>query len=82
MEFLGNAIRSLHSELERLDALIAIMEEFQRTGTPLARRGRQSMSEAEPQRVSERTKKSWASKRVIRGGADGSHPAYVPDPKT
>jgi len=82
MEFLGDAIRNLHAELERLNVLIAIMEEFQRTGNPLARRGRKSMSEAERRLVSERMKKSWASKRAIRGHADGSYREYVPAPQT
>lgn len=66
MEFLGGAIRDLHAELEKLNQVIAIMEECQRTGTLLARRGRKSMIEAERRLVSERMKKSWSSKHTSR----------------
>ena len=62
---LNRAIRELHEELERLNEVIAAMEQFQRTGTlpELPRRGRKSMGEDERKVVSERMKKYWADRR-------------------
>jgi hypothetical protein len=55
------AIRSLHGELETLNALIAALEAYERTGVPpeLRRRGRKSIDERERQALVERMKKYW-----------------------
>jgi ABC-type phosphate/phosphonate transport system substrate-binding protein len=62
---LNKAIRDLRDELEKLNEVIASIEQFQRTGTipEPPRRGRKSMPEEERRRVSERMKKYWASRR-------------------
>jgi hypothetical protein len=62
---LNRAIRDLHEELDRLNQVIAAMEQFMSTGTlPMPhRRGRKSMDEEERQQVSERMKKYWADRR-------------------
>lgn len=62
---LNNAIRDLYEELEKLNRVIAAVEEFERSRTLPAphRAGRKSMGEAERRLVSERMKKYWASKR-------------------
>ncbi len=63
------AIRELHQEKEKLDHVIASLEELQRTASPLKelavvkRRGRKSMSMEERRIVSERMKKYWAKRR-------------------
>ena len=66
---LNKAIRDLHEELERLNEIIASLEQFRSTGTlPAPRhRGRKSMPEQERQRVSERMKKYWAGRRKKTG---------------
>ena len=71
---LEKAIEHLHAERERLEKVIAALEELQRSSTgtaleprPVTRRGRKSMGSAERQQVSERMKKYWASRRK---GAD------------
>jgi len=68
---LNKAIRDLHEELEKLNQVIASLEQFQSTGTlPLPpRRGRKSMDEQERKRVSERMKNYWAGKRKAKGAA-------------
>jgi hypothetical protein len=67
---LYKAIQDLYAEKEKLERVIASLEELQRTaGTlpavpkPARRRGRKSMDSAERQEVSERMRKYWASRR-------------------
>jgi hypothetical protein len=70
---LYKAIQELYGEKERLERVIASLEELQRTAgvTPeprpgLKRRGRKSMPAAERERVSERMKTYWAARRNAR----------------
>jgi len=66
---LYKAIQDLYAEKEKLERVIASLEELQRTaGTVPAiaktsRRGRKSMSPAEREEVSERMKRYWAGRR-------------------
>ncbi len=67
---LYKAIQELYAEKEKLERVIASLEELQRTagGVPVLaksgkRRGRKSMSSKERREVSERMKKYWASRR-------------------
>jgi hypothetical protein len=62
---LTRAIRDLHEELDKLNQVIASLEQFQSTGTlpALPRRGRKSMGENERQIVSVRMKQYWAGRR-------------------
>ncbi|HLI85600.1 MAG TPA: hypothetical protein VKV17_16920 [Bryobacteraceae bacterium] len=67
---LYKAIRELYSEKEKLERVIASLEELQRTAggagprlDGVRRRGRKSMNAKERQEVSERMKKYWASRR-------------------
>jgi hypothetical protein len=67
---LYKAIQDLYAEKEKLERVIASLEELQlSTGVvpemPRAggRRGRKSMSESERQEVSERMKRYWESRR-------------------
>ena len=68
---LYKAIQDLYAEKEKLERVIASLEELQRAaggGVPSApksgkRRGRKSMSADERQEVSARMKKYWASRR-------------------
>jgi hypothetical protein len=67
---LYKAIRELYAEKEKLERVIASLEELQRTAGgrgPLLdgakRRGRKSMNAKERQEVSERMKKYWANRR-------------------
>jgi len=62
---LNKAIRDLHEELDKLNQVIASIEQFQSTGTlpPPRRRGRRSMDERERKVVSERMRKYWAARR-------------------
>jgi len=69
---LYKAIQDLYAEKEKLERVIASLEELQRTaGTTLPvllakpgkRRGRKSMSSEERQEVSERMRKYWAGRR-------------------
>jgi hypothetical protein len=55
------AIRGLHGDLETLNALIAALEAYERTGVPpeLHRRGRKSMGERERKALAECMKKYW-----------------------
>ena len=68
---LYKAIQNLYAEKEKLEHVIASLEELQRTaGAPPAvlntgkRRGRKSMSSKERKEVSERMKRYWASRRA------------------
>jgi hypothetical protein len=71
---LYKTIQQLYEEKERLERVIASLEELQRTAgavpiPPQAskRRGRKSMTATERQEVSERMKKYWESHRQRRG---------------
>ena len=75
---LYKAIQELYAEKEKLERVIASLEELQRTaaGVPVLpkpgkRRGRKSMTAKERREVSERMKKYWAGRRQT--GAD-PHP--------
>jgi hypothetical protein len=74
---LYKAIQELYAEKEKLERVIASLEELQRSSGPLPdlpksakRRGRKSMSAEERQEVSERMRKYWESRR--RGGEDSA----------
>jgi hypothetical protein len=66
---LYKAIQDLYAEKEKLERVIASLEELQRTADlppvlpQVQRRGRKSMDTKERQEVSERMKKYWASRR-------------------
>ncbi|MGA7234915.1 MAG: hypothetical protein WBY44_04515 [Bryobacteraceae bacterium] len=68
---LYKAIQDLYAEKEKLERVIASLEDLQRAaggGVPPApgsgkRRGRKSMGAEERQEVSDRMKKYWASRR-------------------
>src|SRR5712675_1588947 len=67
---LYKAIQDLYAEKEKLERVIASLEELQRTaGTmpvlpkPVKRRGRKSMNSSERLEVSERMRKYWAGRR-------------------
>jgi hypothetical protein len=73
---LYKAIQELYAEKEKLERVIASLEELQRTSgelpqvlKPGRRRGRKSMSQTERQEVSERMKRYWQSRRQ-RGGSE------------
>jgi hypothetical protein len=82
---LNKAIQDLYAEKEKLERVIASLEELQRTAgsvpvlpKPLKRRGRKSMAASERQEVSERMRKYWATRRkdkdttVQTNSADGA----------
>jgi hypothetical protein len=68
---LYKAIQDLYVEKEKLERIIASLEELQRSAQPdpsnspksPSRRGRKSMSHEERQEVSERMKRYWESRR-------------------
>ena len=67
---LYKAIQDLYAEKEKLERVIASLEELQRTAGSLppapkgaSRRGRKSMGSHERLEVSERMKKYWAGRR-------------------
>jgi hypothetical protein len=69
---LYKAIQDLYAEKEKLERVIASLEELQRTAGTMPtlppvktakRRGRKSMSSDERQEVSERMRKYWAGRR-------------------
>jgi hypothetical protein len=68
MDLLNETIRHLYKEKERLDKVIASLEELQKATmagssvTARRRRGRKSIS-AERLEVSERMKRHWAKRR-------------------
>jgi hypothetical protein len=69
---LRKTIEALSAQKEKLERVIALMEEMQRTApeaVPLARkrRGRKSMPAEERAEVSERMKKYWAGRRKDTG---------------
>jgi len=79
---LYKAIQDLYAEKEKLERVIASLEELQRAAeaAPLPkpeggkRRGRKSMGSKERQEVSERMKKYWESRRKKTPGAKSSLP--------
>ena len=66
---LFKAIQELYAEKDRLERVIASLEELERRGgapdvpKPANRRGRKSMNSKERREVSERMKKYWAARR-------------------
>ena len=72
---LRGLIRKLREERDKLDAVIASLDELQtiadtRKIVPKKRRGRKFMDEAGRQEVSERMKRYWAARRQLaRSGA-------------
>jgi hypothetical protein len=63
---LRQTIETLYAQKEKLERVIAVLEELQSTGpAPQAvqRRGRKSMPAEERAEVSERMKKYWAGRR-------------------
>ena len=75
---LKEVIEHLYAERERLERVIAALEELHRKGgVPSAkkasgRRGRKSMEARERQEVSERMKRYWASRRKEEGEGNGA----------
>ena len=73
---LDKAIQDLYAEKEKLERVIASLEELQRTAGAVSefpkatrgRRGRKSMSSTERQEVSERMRKYWAARRSEKEG--------------
>ena len=70
---LYKAIQDLYAEKEKLERIIASLEELQRTAgnfpvlpKPVKRRGRKSMNPSERQEVSERMRRYWASRRQTK----------------
>ena len=69
---LNKAIQQLYAEKERLERVIASLEELQRSAgavpvlTGVKRRGRKFMDPKERQEVSDRMKKYWAARRKER----------------
>jgi seryl-tRNA synthetase len=68
---LSKTIQDLYAEKEKLERVIASLEELQRAADANSqvmgrskRRGRKSMGSEERQEVSERMKKYWAGRRV------------------
>ena len=68
---LYRAIQDLYTQKEKLERVIALLEELHLSGAPgatvvpsaLKRRGRKSMSSAERTEVSKRMKRYWESRR-------------------
>jgi hypothetical protein len=74
---LYKAIQDLYAEKEKLEHVIASLEELQRNGSEIPvlpksvkRRGRKSMNSKERQEVAERMRKYWASRRNHKPEAD------------
>jgi hypothetical protein len=70
---LYKAIQDLYAEKEKLERVIASLEELQRNAgsfpalpKPVKRRGRKSMNPSERLEVSERMRKYWASRRQAK----------------
>jgi hypothetical protein len=78
---LRGLIRRMREERNKLDAVIASLEELQNIAdtkkiVPKKRRGRKFMDEKGRQEVSERMKRYWAMRRKLaRVGAVESRPA-------
>jgi hypothetical protein len=67
------AIRQLYAERERLDRVIASLEQLEKgaaetnpAASPASRRGRKAMNAEERAEVSERMKRYWAARRKQR----------------
>ena len=72
---LYKAIQDLYAEKEKLERVIASLEDLQRAGGSVTeppkatkRRGRKSMSATERREVSERMRNYWASRRQTAEG--------------
>jgi hypothetical protein len=66
---LTTTINELHLEKEKLERVIASLEELQTATTrPAPRRGRKSMDANERVEVSKRMKRYWAAKRAGTAG--------------
>lgn len=66
---LQKAIRELYEEKEKIDGVIASLEQYLRTkgaGAPKRKRGRKSMGPQERQEVSARMRSYWAGRRTVR----------------
>jgi hypothetical protein len=79
---LYKAIQELYAEKEKLERVIASLEELQRTTVslpnlvkPAKRRGRKSMNTAQRQEVSERMRKYWAGRRQATSPHSGKTPS-------
>jgi hypothetical protein len=77
---LYKAIQDLYAEKEKLEHVIASLEELQRTAGTIPvlpksakRRGRKSMNSQERLEVSERMRKYWASRRSHKGKQQPDH---------
>ena len=76
---LHKAIQDLYAEKEKLERVIASLEELQKsvgsaattTTRQVRRRGRKSMSSSERQEVSLRMKKYWESRRKLPADKSG-----------
>jgi hypothetical protein len=75
---LSKTIQDLYAEKEKLERVIASLEELQRAADANShvmgrnkRRGRKSMGSDERQEVSERMKKYWASRRTAKQNPQG-----------
>lgn len=72
---LQKAIQELYEEKERIEAVIASLEVYLKTGGSTGirtsgkrKRGRKSMGQEERQEVSARMRSYWASRRVDKAG--------------
>jgi hypothetical protein len=79
---LYKAIQDLYAEKEKLERVIASLEELQRAAESVPelkaegkRRGRKSMGSKERQEVSARMKKYWDSRRKKQQSAKSSPPS-------
>jgi hypothetical protein len=77
---LYKAIQDLYAEKEKLEHVIASLEELQRTAGTIPvlpksakRRGRKSMNSQERQEVAERMRKYWASRRNRKAEKQPDH---------
>jgi hypothetical protein len=80
---LYKAIQDLYAEKEKLERVIASLEELQmNAGAPAAppkaekRRGRKSMDSQERLEVSERMRKYWANRRSKKAEKSGHPPDH------
>lgn len=74
---LYKAIRQLYAERERLDRVIASLEQLEKgaagtnpAASPASRRGRKTMTAEERTEVSARMKRYWAARRKKRKEGD------------
>lgn len=79
---LYKTIQDLYAEKEKLERVIASLEELHRTSGSLPslppgakRRGRKSMGSKEREEVSLRMKRYWAGRRKGKGEAQSEQPA-------